>query len=123
MNFPLIISLVAIVLSVASPFLTASINNRHERKMYVLRFYTEHRAEVIEKYLSAVRGRLDTPHNRSFLSYDQHYGEVFLYLPKSMWQIVKDLDRALDTDNVSAKQALYEKLIDELCKHPPRSEK
>ena len=73
------------IFSAAMPLITAALNNAHEKSMYKHRFYDEHRAQAIERYLdsaaSVIISRFDT---EQYLAYSSSYGEALMYLPEEL---------------------------------------
>ena len=121
MEISLLLSLIALVISVLCPVVTTILTNAHQRKMHRLEFREKHRAEVIEGFLSSVANRIDSSStNRSLHGYDAFYNEMFFYIKKDAWTALRDLDESLDRSPASSRAAL-DKLIEELQSDPPRS--
>ena len=58
---PMLIGSISLVISILSPSISALITTRHERKMYSLKFYEQHRAETIEGYIRTCGAVLANP--------------------------------------------------------------
>lgn len=83
----ILISIAALVFSVASPAITAYLNNRHQLKMKRIEFNMEHRAQVIENYIRATGETIFT-HKPTSAQYGTYYGEIFLYVPSNLWPLL-----------------------------------
>ena len=86
----LILSVISLAVAILSPVLVALSNHRHERKMYRMKFVTEHKHEVIEQYLRSA-GKCIFMFDLTALSeFESVASEIFMYAPKTMRE---DLDR------------------------------
>lgn len=101
-DWSLVIAVAALLVSVLSPTLTSLVNNRHTQKMIELDFDQNHRIAAIESYIHAVglccgNGTMD-----SFGEYGAHVGEIYLYLPESLWPLVDKIGDALKEPDYEA---------------------
>ena len=86
----LILSVISLAVAILSPVLVALSNHRHERKMYRMKFVTEHKHEVIEHYLRSA-GKCIFMFDLAALSeFESVASEIFMYAPEEKWD---DLDR------------------------------
>lgn len=106
-DLPLTISLVALILSVVSPVIASIISGafqiwqkrielnaaKEKRKQ---RFYEQHRAEVIERYIRAVGKacRMGTVANLD--EFGASMGEIYLYVSKDHWELLDRIATKLD---------------------------
>jgi hypothetical protein len=90
-TWSIVISGIALVVSVLSPLLSTIASNRHQRKMNRMEFFDKHRAEVIEGYLKyasiASAMRIGIPNE-----YFSYYSEIFLYAPEPLIDDIKKID-------------------------------
>lgn len=122
-NASLVISISALVMSCLSPLLSALISGffrRNEKKLELKaelerrdhEFYTQHRAEAIERYITAV-GKLSRQGGKEpFFEYGAAMGEVYLYVDSQYWPL-------LDTIAEKLKRGLYLDVtpeLEKLCK-------
>lgn len=91
----LVISGAALLTSVAGPLITALITNSHERKMYQKRFETEHKHEVIEKYLKSAGKYIFNLKFEDSEEFAEACGEIFMYAPQDMWNDIRLLNEAI----------------------------
>ena len=86
----LILSVISLAVAILSPVLVALSNHRHERKMYRMKFVTEHKHEVIEHYLRSAGKCIFMFDLPSLSEFESVASEIFMYAPEEMWD---DLDR------------------------------
>lgn len=91
----IVISAAAFLTSVAGPCLTAHINSKHEQKMYTKRFKTEHKHEVIEKYLKAVGKYVFSSFDENTDIFGEASAEIFMYVPKELWDDIRALNTSI----------------------------
>lgn len=110
LNPAFIVSLSALAISVLSPFITAAINNRHERKMFRLHFYEQHRAEVIEAYVSSAgRCIYGGFMCNDVAEFGSICGEIFTYIDSAHWDLISQLNYQIQiSDSKNAIQSLKE---------------
>ena len=116
----IIISGIALVVSVVSPVLTAAINNHHETKMYKLRFHDEHKAIVIENYLQAAGRCISAKDDIAFQNYGEAYGEIFFYAPESLWNKITSLDLYIRNCEYDIASGIFNKLLKDFAQESPR---
>lgn len=75
---------IALIAAVVSPWITAAINNRHEVKMERLRFNTQHRAEVIEKFIHCAGQAVSMQTIETLSAFGDSLGEAYIYLPEEL---------------------------------------
>ena len=102
-DLSLIIALAALLLSILSPFFSAWINGHYrlkekkldiaaEREKEQQTFYVHHRAEVIERYISAAGSAIKNPCPDTMAAFGASQGEVYLYVDASLWPELDKLD-------------------------------
>ncbi|MEG2522293.1 MAG: hypothetical protein RSA49_05405 [Anaerovoracaceae bacterium] len=118
-----IISGIALVVAILSPAITSYMNNRHEYKMYRLRFYEKHRAEAIEDYIRCTGAVILEPTKDNFTAYGKCYGEIFLYTPQKMWDNLREINLFISSNNYKEAETLFSFICQELAEYHPRSKK
>lgn len=116
MNWSLLISLSALLVSVLSPTLTALVNNAHSAKQERIRFRQEHQFAAISNYLRAagiVCGYW-IPENMSV--YLSCCGEMYFYTPEKLWHFIDEISSALLEKNTRAAQTWLLEFGKELSK-------
>lgn len=93
----IVISAIALVVSVISPVLTTLVNNYQRNKEFEQEFFTKHRAEVIERYINSVGSFARTGDLTFLAEYGKSYGEIFLYVDKSLWPKLDNINELLKT--------------------------
>ena len=94
-SLPLFISIAALVLSAASPIVSAIVQIK-ERKLEIKadlerrqqEYYDKHRAEAIEKYIGAVGEFCKTESIKSLEPLGASMGEIYFYVDQSLWPIL-----------------------------------
>ena len=127
------LSLAALTLSVLSPFFTAIINGAFrmrekrldietEQKKRTQSFYLSHRAEVIEKYISAAGAcfKNNTPENRAH--FGSAMGEIYLYVREDLWPTLDSIASCISIDNSTNLDGLLKFLCKELSRDNVRAE-
>lgn len=111
-DLTLIVAIAALVLSIVSPFVSSLISGHYrikereldavdEHKRYHRQFYEAHRAEVIERYISAASNRIASDTMESEANYLSAMSEVYLYLDEPLWKFVYDVNSGIDTNDES----------------------
>lgn len=102
-DWALIISFAALVLSIASPLISACLQRRTkeiELKAEAERrreeFYNKHRAEVIERYITAVGEGCKTELLQDLHAYGKALGEVYLYVDQSLWPLLDTISEKIE---------------------------
>ena len=121
-SLAVILSAITLLSTTLSSVLTVLIKNHHDRKMVEANFYTHHRAEVIENYLSAASTvvRVSSVENRC--EFGKRSLEIYFYIPQQLWSKVDEINHILlDSHNQTDKDYVFG-LLSDLCKElePPR---
>ena len=118
-NPALTISVAALALSIFSPIASAivqliarkmDLNAETERRRE--EFYDKHRAEVIERYITAVGEVCKTELPQDLHAYGKALGEVYLYVDQSLWPLLDTISEKIERHDF---QPPTEELI-QLCK-------
>lgn len=131
-DFSLVISLVALVLSVVSPVIASVISGyfhlkeknleiEAESKKRRQEFYEEHRAEVIERYIKNVGKACRTNSRDSLVDFGETMGEIYLYVDVDLWPILDSIAKQLTPHSISNPSEELIKLCMELSKKHIRS--
>ena len=110
LNLSLFISVAALVLSVLSPLISALVNVifrikeknidiAAKQKEQEREFYYQHRAEVIERYISSAGKAIQTDRDQDFVT---AMGEVYIYVDKSLWPLIDNIAQYVYSDNAFA---------------------
>lgn len=85
--FSIVMSSVALLISVLSPAFVALINNKHEKTMYELRHYDEMADQTITAFVETL-GMFMGDHIRSqdFTTLYRTTGKMYIYTPKNQWK-------------------------------------
>lgn len=115
-----IIAGIALFTSIISPLLTVIIKNKHEREMYKVRFFYQHRAEVIERYVSSVGAAIHGQRAEDLCDYGKYAGEIFMYVPERLWPTIDQINLAIRGNNREYADGYFRTLCAELSKEHPR---
>lgn len=119
-NWNELFSNIPLILAILSPIISTFLTHRYQMKMRSADFYDKHRAEAIENYIHSVGMLIQTSHCDGLDEYGKAFSEIYLYVPNSSWNIIEDIDSALEARNfVLAKQNL-KLFCEKLYKSPPR---
>lgn len=99
----IVISIAALVLAVASPMISSLINGifrlkeqkqniEAERKLKSLEFYQQHRAEVIERYISSAGKFCKHKAPASQEEFGAASGEIYLYVDEALWPLLDKIE-------------------------------
>lgn len=127
MDWSTIIALVALVISVVSPFLTTVLSNRFKQRIRNQDFYDRHRAEVIESFIKSAGAFIKSSSSReTWAEFGANMGEIYLYTDESLWPSLDKLNELLRSHiTVNNDLALCHQLLIHICKelaeNPPRS--
>ena len=91
-NIAIIISVAAFATAVLGPLITAGIQCWHESRMHKMRYYDEHKQEVIENYLKSVGKYAFTTDRSEKRDFGESSAEIFMYTPKEMWPDIRRLN-------------------------------
>jgi hypothetical protein len=118
MDWSLLISGIALIFALVSPIISAWISGHYrlkERKMEISaendrrrsEYYSQHRAEVIERYLSAAGKACEFGTFESREMFGAAAPEMYLYVPPEYWATLDAISSLLETEeNDKAKQFL-----------------
>lgn len=122
MEISTIISGAALVLAILSPIISSWISGHYRMKELEImkkgekekrhqEFFEEHRAAVIEKYMSAV-GKCCNHYNLANKdNLGEYMGEIYLYVDKSLWPLIDKINGA-----IFAQKAVPIEDFTQLCK-------
>lgn len=116
----LVIALSATVIATLTPMATTCMNNRHERKMYELRFYKQHQAEAIENYIRDTGSVISSHLEENLTAYGKSVGEILLYVPQPLCEEISALHNLITSYDWSNTQDRYLKLCQDLAEYHPR---
>lgn len=109
-DWSLLIAIAALVFSVASPIASAWITGHYHLRQKELEytnaakvrnqeFYTQHRAEVIERYLRAAGAVINNKNPLSKEEYGKAVAEMYIYLPEKYWANLDQIDSYIELGN------------------------
>ena len=88
-----IISGIALVAAVLSPIFTTKNNNHYQTKNNRIKYFDEHRAEVIENYIRYTGSVTKfSSLTDDFRSYGKYSKEIYLYLHEDLWHYIDEID-------------------------------
>lgn len=110
LDFSLVIAVAALVLSVLSPLISSLVNGHFrikEKKLDITEkqlelerdFYYQHRAEVIEKYISAAGQVIESGTYEGQADFGAVMGEIYFYVDESLWPLLDGISQYIHTDN------------------------
>lgn len=106
---------IALVVSVASPMITAIINSRSQRKIKKMELVDLRRADAIASYIQATGAYIQDPRPETSAAYGSAYGEIFLYAPQSMWGAIAELNtKIINRDTAGSMYQDFSKICMEL---------
>lgn len=121
MEISLVLSFVAVAVSVFSPVLVSLVTLLNEHAVFRRKFHFEHKVEVIERYIAAAGEAIFSRSEESRSAFGRVCGEIYLYLPTGYWKTADELRNAIgDCDYVKAAN-IFSVLCKALCITPPRS--
>ncbi len=127
-NWELIIALSAVAISVASPMFTAWINGSQESKKFYRENYYEHRAKIIEEYITSASTRAaflndqtSSPSERRYRQ-SKNYHEIQLYVSNECKGEIKALENQFRNEIPDSYRKL-DVIISLLSKEPPRQKR
>ena len=86
------VSAIAVISTVAVPFITTKLSCSHEQKMYDKRFASEHAHEVIEQYIRSLGHYIFGGEFDAYLSLGEASAEIFMYAPKELWEDIRNFN-------------------------------
>ena len=116
MDWSLVIAIAALAFSVASPIFSAWISGHYQLQQKQLefnnakelrqqQFYDEHRAQVIETYITTAGAAIRDLTFQSLNAFGQSAGEIYLYLPEKLWPLVEAINEDLTAHNAAGAEA------------------
>ena len=124
-DFPwsIIISGIALVVSVTSPLITSIINNHHQDKVWNREHFSLYRIQAIESYVRSTGIVLKKATSETITAYGDSFGLIFFYAPESTWEKIIQIDRAIVSRNITSDtHELFSELCKELSKVSKRPE-
>ena len=121
MDWPVLISITALVVSVLCPVLTALVNNLFQLKFRNRDFFDKHHAEVIEGYLRTAGACTCNDSKEARVEYGKYYAEIFLYAPESLWSDIELFHEMIASGSAKGTYAQLIKISKVLSDNPPRS--
>lgn len=128
------ISIAALILSALSPFASAIISGHFrlkEKKMDLdaeekrrrQQFYDQHRAEVIEAYITAVGSVARGKNYSDVVEYGKSMGEIYLYADESLWPLLDSISEKITRNRSEDVTEELKELCKKLSRYEVRSEK
>ena len=117
-NFAVAISIIALASTVVSPLLTALINSycsirlrklemKHEKDLREQQYYTQHRSDVIERYITAAGKAARVRNVEAKMEFGAAMGEIYLYVDESDWPLLAEIEtNILYSDKEAGTEAL-----------------
>lgn len=121
MDWSVLISVTALVISVLCPVLTALVNNLFQLKFRNRDFFNKHRAEVIEGYLRTAGACTCNDSKEARSEYGKYYAEIFLYAPEPIWGDLELFHEMITSGSAKGTYAQLIKISKVLSKNPPRT--
>lgn len=116
-SFSDMMSGIALVVSVASPMVTALINSRSQRKIKEMELIDIRRSDAIAAYIQATGAYIQDPRTSTAAAYGSAYGEIFLYAPETLWMSISGLnDKIVKRDTVESMYQDFSAICMELGK-------
>lgn len=136
MDLSLLISIVALVLSVLSPVISSIISglfHYNEKKLELKseserrnhEFYEQHRAEVIERYINAAGKASKSFSDGNLQEFGASMGEIYMYVDQSLWPLLDSIASKIDKDRSGDPTAELRVLCQKLSTYnirPPQKE-
>lgn len=125
LDLSLVIAVAALVLSALSPLVSSLISGLFrikeqklelaaEQKEQERDFYYRHRAEVIEKYISAAGQVIESGTYEGQADFGAVMGEIYFYVDESLWPLLDGISQYIHTDNSFSAKDDFIKLCKEL---------
>lgn len=80
----IIIMGISLFISVSTPIITSIITSRHEIKMYRLRYFYEHKNDVIEGFIKYANAVLLCSNQENCSEFGKFAGEIYFYVPSHL---------------------------------------
>ena len=121
LDLSLVIAVAALILSTLSPLISALVNGHFRIKEKQLdiasrqqeqeqNFYYRHRAEVIEKYISAAGQVIESGTLNGQAEFGAAMGEIYFYVDESLWPLLDGVSQYIHADNCFAAKDDFIKL-------------
>ena len=124
-NWSLLISIIALAVSVLCPVITAWVNNYYQMKFRDKDFFDKHRAEIIEGFLRTAGACTcsETKSNREecLIEYGKYYAEIHFYAPESLWKDLYELHIMLISGSPKGAHSQLAKISKVLLNYSPRA--
>lgn len=108
-------NIIPFTLAIATPIITALISLIAENIKYKRKFYTEHKAEVIELYISTTGKLIKFFSDDNVDNYGKYYGEALIYVSDVIVEKMKQLDVLLEQRYYNFDKNNANKLFQEIC--------
>lgn len=127
-SIALIISISSLIFSLASPIVTSVINGHYSIKEKKLtdhsdltkennNFYTRHRAEVIESYISNAGAVIYHHNNSAKTDFGKCSTEIYLYIDESEWTLIDEINGGIASSSYDNSRESLEKLSKIIAKN------
>ncbi len=116
-----IISGITLLAAIFSPIITAWLNNRHQREIFNNKFYTEHRAGVIENYINSASRYIHSQQHEDCAVFGTYSAEIYLHVSDDLWPIIDELNNCISLRNFDLAKSYLKELCKKLAKDAPRS--
>lgn len=116
----------ALLLAVASPIFTSIIQATAAKKTRDDEFYSQHKAEIIEKYASSACRMMYWVDQHSRDEYSKSFGELLLIVPDDLREKLKEFDQIVTSDewpDGEPPKDLFFDICSDLAEHSPRIKK
>ena len=108
-----ILAAAAFLSSVVVPAITSWQNNKHDKEMFLLKFYSDHQAEAFSEYLKQA-SRIIQFGSRIADDYLNTFGTMLLYLPSDLHDEAQGLHFMLLSDTPEDATYAYESFAKKL---------
>lgn len=115
----LLISFIALAVSIITPGLNTILQNRHELKMYKIRTVEQHRQEVVEAYIRSAGTVIIHATSEAADYFGKNCGVIFAYIPKDLWPDAQKLNSLLLNKQWSQAQKPFEDFCLKISEHYP----
>lgn len=120
--------IVSIVGTIAGPLITSVLNNRHQRKMYILQTRDKQisaandaRRSTLEKFLADVGKFIAYPDDETAPDFGSSYFPAYQYIPDKYWELLDTLYKDVVYRNLDSAKSEYQEIIHviaEILKEP-----
>ena len=90
----------ALLLSIASPIITAAINSHAKKREREASFYLQRKAEIFEEYLQSTSSFISFPSGEAYLSYGHARGLILLLADEEALEKIIELDQCLSNYDI-----------------------